>query len=237
MTQDTSPSDSSTPDSSISEQAGLPQAGTLILIRHGRTALNAQSRFQGQTDTPLDATGQAQARATAQRLRDEGVRDPLILTSDLPRAVQTAEAVRAAVGGRLQTTPALREMAFGEWDQQGIEDIEARFPEEFGRFRDGDPSFTCPGGECGSDVADRAYAAVESHLPTPGETVVVVAHQLTIFALLTRLLGEDYQTVWPTYRFNHANAAFSRLSYQGGQVVSAELGVHDHLDHLTAARV
>lgn len=204
-------------------------SGTLILIRHGQTALNAQGRFQGQTDTPLDATGRAQVQATAQRLRAEGVRSPLILSSDLPRAVQTAQAVQAEVGGQLETSPALREIAFGDWDGRSITEIEAQFPDDYLRFRDGDPSFLCPGGECGTDVVNRASRFVEGHLPGPGQTVAVVAHQLTIFALLTRLLNEDYQTVWPTHRFNHANAAFSRLTYQNGAVVSAELGIKDHL--------
>ncbi|MDO4263441.1 MAG: histidine phosphatase family protein [Deinococcus sp.] len=204
-------------------------SGSLILIRHGQTALNAQGRFQGQTDTPLDGTGRAQVQATAQRLRAEGVHSPLILSSDLPRAVQTAQIVQAAVGGALETTPALREIAFGDWDQRSITEIETQFPDDYLRFRGGDPSFMCPGGECGSDVVNRASSFVQAHLPGPGQTVAVVAHQLTLFALLTRLLNEDYQTVWPTHRFNHANAAFSRLVYRQGEVVSAELGIQDHL--------
>ncbi|GHF99027.1 phosphoglycerate mutase [Deinococcus piscis] len=204
-------------------------SGTLFLIRHGQTALNAQGRFQGQTDTPLNDTGRAQVQVTAQRLHAEGVQAPLILSSDLPRALQTAQLVQDVVGGTLEQSPALREIAFGDWDGQSITEIEAQFPDDYLRFRGGDPSFACPGGECGTDVAERAYSFVQGHLPGPGQTVAVVAHQLTIFALLTRLLEEDYQTVWPTHRFNHANAAFSRLTYRDGAVVGAELGIKDHL--------
>lgn len=204
-------------------------SGTLLLIRHGQTALNAQGRFQGHTNTPLDDIGRAQVQATAQRLRAEGVQAPLILSSDLPRAVQTAQLVQGEVGGTLKLSAALREIAFGDWDERSIGEIEAQFPDDYLRFRSGDPSFTCPGGECGTDVAKRAYGFVQKYLPGPGQTVVVAAHQLTIFALLTRLLGEDYQTVWPTRRFNHANAAFSRLTYRDGAVVAAELGIKDHL--------
>lgn len=205
-------------------------AGTLILIRHGRTALNAQGRFQGQTATPLDDLGRKQVAATAQRLRAEGVYTPLILTSDLTRAVQSAEIVQTELGGRLETSPALREIAFGDWDEQAIEMVAEQFPADYKRFYGGDPTFTFPGGESGHDVAERAFTFLEQHLPAAGETVVVVAHQLTIFALLTRLLNEDYQTVWPTHRFNHANAAFSRLTYNGENgVTEFSLGIKDHL--------
>lgn len=203
--------------------------GTLILLRHGRTALNAQGKFQGQTATPLDDLGRAQVTATAQRLRDEGIRDPLILSSDLTRAVQSAQIVQAKVGGILQTNPALREIAFGEWDEQVVSDIENQFPQDYRRFYSGDPSFTFPSGESGNTVSERAYTFLQPRLPLAGQTVIVVAHQLTIFALLTKLLQQDYQTVWPTHRFNHANAAFSRLSFLGSAVSEFELGIRDHL--------
>ncbi|RTR25329.1 histidine phosphatase family protein [Deinococcus radiophilus] len=207
----------------------MTESGTLILARHGRTALNAAGRFQGQTQTPLDELGRAQAQALAAQLYTDGVRKPAIYSSDLPRAIQTAQAVQERLGGTLHTDAALREIEFGSWDQQSISGIEEQFPDDYWRFRGGDPSFVCPGGECGHDVVARAYGYLQAHLPGPGETAVVVAHQLTIFALLTRLLDEDYQTVWPTRRFNHANAAFSRLTYQGGAVVNAELALSEHL--------
>lgn len=62
------------------------------LIRHGETALNA-SRILQPADTPLNADGLAQARALAKRLRDHPI--DAIITSDLCRAVQTAEAILA----------------------------------------------------------------------------------------------------------------------------------------------
>ena len=198
--------------------------GTLFLVRHGRTALNAQGRFQGHSQAPLDAVGREQIRATAARLQAEGVRGPLILASDLPRARQSADIIAAATGGGVQALPALRELDFGEWEGQAVADIEAQYRDAFARLRSSDPTFCPPGGESFQEVAGRAFPPVAAHLPAAGQTVVVVAHQLTILALLGQLLAGHDRTL-----LGHPNGAFSRLWLRGGQVVGAEVAVRDHL--------
>lgn len=82
----------------------------LYLIRHGETPLNV-ARVLQPADTPLSATGQRQAQALAQRLKDVGLAG--ILSSDLPRALQTAQALAQATGLPLRTTPRLHERNFG----------------------------------------------------------------------------------------------------------------------------
>ena len=85
---------------------------TLLLIRHGETALNA-SRTMQPADTPLSARGLAQAEAVAARL--SLLKPVAVLASDLPRALQTAQAIAAAAGGLpLQTSPLLHERNFGD---------------------------------------------------------------------------------------------------------------------------
>ncbi len=83
----------------------------LLFIRHGETALNV-ARVLQPSETPLNERGLAQARALAARLADSGVAH--ILSSDLPRALQTAEAIAAATGAPIETTPLLHERNFGE---------------------------------------------------------------------------------------------------------------------------
>jgi broad specificity phosphatase PhoE len=85
---------------------------TLLLIRHGETALNA-SRTMQPADTPLSARGLAQAEAVAARL--SLLKPVAVLASDLPRALQTAQAIAAAAGGLpLQTSALLHERNFGD---------------------------------------------------------------------------------------------------------------------------
>ena len=85
----------------------MPQA--LLLLRHGETPLNI-ARVLQPADTPLSPHGRAQAGALARRL---GGRPPAgLVSSDLPRAAQTAELIAAACGLRFETTPLLQERHF-----------------------------------------------------------------------------------------------------------------------------
>ena len=68
----------------------------LVLLRHGRTAWNAERRAQGHSDVPLDDTGQAQAFAVAPYVA--AMRPVLLWTSDLARAAETAACIGVAAG-------------------------------------------------------------------------------------------------------------------------------------------
>ena len=83
---------------------------SLYIVRHGETALNA-ARVLQPADTPLSARGFAQARAVAQRLAGAGLAG--VVSSDQPRALQTAEAVARACGLAVQVSPLLQERHFG----------------------------------------------------------------------------------------------------------------------------
>jgi ribosome silencing factor RsfS/YbeB/iojap len=68
----------------------------LVLWRHGQTVWNAERRFQGQSDIPLDEVGQAQAERAARLLA--ALRPDLIVSSDLSRAAQTAAPLSRLTG-------------------------------------------------------------------------------------------------------------------------------------------
>ncbi|HYF00177.1 MAG TPA: histidine phosphatase family protein, partial [Planctomycetota bacterium] len=125
----------------------------LYLVRHGQTAWNELGRAQGHTDIPLDERGRRQAQALGEAFR----RLPLdrILTSDLARAYQTAEAVAHATGVSLEVRPELRERGFGEWEGSPFADVGAWI---LARAQsDGIPFLECrpPGGEAFADVWTR----------------------------------------------------------------------------------
>lgn len=83
----------------------------ILLVRHGETALNA-ARVMQPANTPLSERGLAQARAIAQRLAQRGGLGAL-LSSDLPRAWSTAEAIAARTGLPIQPSALLQERNFG----------------------------------------------------------------------------------------------------------------------------
>ena len=88
---------------------------TLLLIRHGETSLNV-ARVLQPAATPLSERGIQQAEALARRLAAMNV--STILSSDLPRALRTAQAIAAATGARIETSALLQERNFGDWRGQ-----------------------------------------------------------------------------------------------------------------------
>ena len=151
----------------------------LLLVRHGETDWNRDRRFQGHADPPLNETGREQAHALAAELTSEGIE--LVYTSDLARAVETAEIVAARLGADVRSMRDLREIDVGEWQGLTWQEIEERYP-------DGARSWRARGygwetGETYEELGDRVVAALRRIASDhPEERVLVVGHGGTIRA-------------------------------------------------------
>lgn len=161
-------------------------AARLVLLRHGRTAWNAERRFQGQADPPLDEVGRAQAYEVAALI--VALQPARILTSDAQRAAVTAQIVADACGLPLETDVRFRERSLGHWEGLTREDVEERYPDEFAYWVAG-RDVSRRGGETRLEVAARARQAFDE-IDTDG-TLVVVTHSATAMALCANLLGMD----------------------------------------------
>jgi len=130
----------------------------LFLFRHGETDWNRAGRLQGHTDTPLNATGLAQAEALTERLRPH--RLDAVVSSDLARAWTTARIVAEGLGVPLISEPLLREAQIGEAEGLFWPEVKTRFGETLTErwFTDDDAAF--PGGETGLETRTRGLAAV-----------------------------------------------------------------------------
>lgn len=163
----------------------------VVLWRHGRTAYNAAGRLQGQVDIPLDDVGRWQAR-TAAGVLVEHTRPHLVVSSDLGRAVQTAEQLTGLSGVDLVVDSRLRERSFGAWEGLSAAEIAERWPVEHALWvRGGEPERE--GGETRAEVAARMLTAIAEHtehLPE-GHTLVVVSHGAAITIGIGALLGLD----------------------------------------------
>ena len=160
----------------------------VLLLRHGRTEWNAQRRFQGQADPPLDEVGRAQAYEVAGLIA--AVRPDVLITSDLARAAQTAAIVGAAIGLPVTPEPRLRERGLGHWEGLTREDVAERYPDECADWAAG-RDVRRRGGETREQVAARALAAFDD-LPVSASgatTIVLVTHSATAMALANALLG------------------------------------------------
>jgi probable phosphoglycerate mutase len=156
----------------------------IVLLRHGRTEWNAQRRYQGQEDPPLDEVGAAQALEVAPLVA--AMRPDLLLSSDLARARQTAERVAALTGGPLRQDVRLRERNLGHWQGLTRDEVATRYPDEFADWLAG-RDVTRRGGESRKEVAERALELVDE-LPEVAVTVLV-SHGATVMCLSAALLG------------------------------------------------
>jgi probable phosphoglycerate mutase len=146
----------------------------LIVWRHGNTDWNAAGRVQGQTDVPLNDLGREQAAAAAPLLA--ALRPDALVTSDLRRAADTAAALAALTGLPVNSDARLRERHFGSWQGLALTEVAQRHPDEYARWRAGDPD---PGAgvETLDDLGKRLGAALRDAADAaPGGTVVVATH-------------------------------------------------------------
>ena len=124
----------------------------VLLLRHGRTMWNAQHRFQGQADPPLDDLGRAQAYEVAALVA--ALKPDLILSSDAKRALQTAAPLGAITGLPVTSEPRFRERSLGHWEGLTRDDVAERYPDEFDDWMHG-RDVSRRGGESREQVAER----------------------------------------------------------------------------------
>lgn len=160
----------------------------LVLLRHGETDWNALDIFQGQADQPLNALGEAQARAAAPGVA--GLRPGALYASDLGRARQTAAEIAVLTGLEVLTDERLREIDCGTWSGKSGAEISALVPEYAGWAASGRDFRRSATGETEAEVADRVAPALDELLTRhAGETIAVVGHGLAIRVGVARLLG------------------------------------------------
>jgi broad specificity phosphatase PhoE len=160
----------------------------ILLIRHGATVLSAEDRFAGSTDVDLSDEGRRQARCLAERLAEQPL--TAVYTSPLRRTVETASIVATACRSAPISDAGLREIDHGRWEGLTREEVERRFPEEYGAWEEDPYTFAPEGGEPGLAVMARALPVLRAIvLRHPGQTVAVVSHKATIRLVLSSLLG------------------------------------------------
>jgi len=152
------------------------QATRVLAIRHGETAWNVDGRIQGQLDVPLNDTGRWQVHRLALAVADEGI--VAIYSSDLLRALETAQAVARACDRPITTDAGLRERGFGVFEGLSYDEINRRWPEQALRWRKRDPDFGAEGG--GESLREFSRRSVDTVARLaalhPGETIAIVAH-------------------------------------------------------------
>ena len=198
----------------------------LFALRHGQTDWNAGQRIQGQRDVPLNAAGRWQAERLAQALADEPLQ--ALYSSDLQRALQTAQALAALNGHTVHTDTTLRERGFGRFEGHTWAEIEQRWPEDALRWRRREPGFEPGGGETLTVFYERSVAAVQRLLARhAGQTIAIVAHSGVLDCLYCAAFGLSLQAprTWQL-----GNAAINRLLWTPEQLTVVGWNDTGHLE-------
>ena len=149
-------------------------------VRHGPTG---RQDLNGWTDVHADLSD----RAALDRLSAALPEDAVVVSSDLARAVATADAI-AGPRARLPHARALREIHFGAWEARRFDEVQQEDPERLRLYLEQPGDVAPPGGETWHELAARVNAAVDGLSGAAGD-IVAVAHFGPILTQIQRATG------------------------------------------------
>ncbi len=175
----------------------------IILVRHGEATHHTEHLTGGWTDSTLTGNGKQQMEIVAKILAKdfEEHKKPVIFTSDLQRAVQTATPMPNIRNLPSVTFPAFREICFGKWEGLTFKEIKAQWPSDIELFFNKPKEARVENGEGFQEVQDRAWAAFEEIVEdqTEDTSIMLVAHGGIVRVLLCAALGLDLDKMWEFY--------------------------------------
>ena len=175
----------------------------LLLVRHGEAKENSNGRFWGRTDVELSDVGLRQAERLRDRLASEDI--SIVYSSDLRRALQTAQAIASRYELSVIACHELQEIDFGSAEGLTYGEISRKYPDLVKSWFSWDLSFRFPDGESIADLNNRVSRflhRLEEHAKE--KTIVVTAHSGVLRLLICNLLGLELRH-WRQIRLDLAS--------------------------------
>ncbi|NLK51413.1 MAG: alpha-ribazole phosphatase [Syntrophomonadaceae bacterium] len=200
----------------------------IFLIRHGETKWNKDYRYQGHTDIPLNEIGEKQSRLVAQRLKKEAL--DAVYSSDLSRALATAQYIAQEHKLCITVLPALREINYGQWEGLTLDEINKKYPGLRDQWLKDPKHCQVPEGESLAKVQQRALSALgEIQRRHQEGTVAVVTHGGVIVMLLLHFLKEDTGFL---RKFFSRNTSVTLVEIDNSKIDVVFWGDASHLDEI-----
>ena len=181
----------------------------LVIVRHGETEWNTQHKVMGQLDSPLTLKGVQQAKAIADRLLRLNFTS--LYSSDLGRAVQTANIIAEICAKKIIFDAELREWNMGVFQGLTVSEMHEKFPQERQDYEQIGDEYIIPKGESLTQCRARGFrilnAIAERH---SDENVVVVTHGCVLMGFFEMVLDLRSGNTW---RFKLDNANFCTFEY------------------------
>jgi 2,3-bisphosphoglycerate-dependent phosphoglycerate mutase len=205
----------------------------LYLIRHGQSAGNAEGRFGGHGPTPLSKLGEKQAEMTGQALANEGI--TAIYSSDLSRAVQTAEPLSRITGIPIEQRSAFRERNVGVLEGLTFDESKETFPKDYYALINRNVHHVITNGESYRHLLRRSsgelWEILRNHI---GGRVAIFSHTGAICFLTLHLMDAIRRDTKQTPWIVTSNCGINRFEIRGRNNVRV-LALNDtrHLHEIT----
>jgi broad specificity phosphatase PhoE len=186
----------------------------LYLIRHGQSAGNAEGRFGGHGPTPLSKLGEHQAEVTAKLLAKEGV--TAIYSSDLHRAIQSAEPLSRLTGIPITPTSAFRERNVGVLEGLTFDESKQTYPEDYYALVNRNVHHVITNGESYRHLLRRSTIELWEILRTNiGGRIAIYSHTGAICFLTLHLMGAIRRDTKQTPWIVTSNCGINRFDIRG----------------------
>ncbi len=205
----------------------------LFLIRHGQSAGNAEGRFGGHGPTPLSQLGERQAEITAKALTKEGI--TAIYSSDLDRAVQTAERLGKLLDIEVKTTKAFRERHVGVLEGLTFDESKENHPRDYYALVNRNVHHVITKGESYRHLLKRSTTELWDILRNhQGGRIAIYSHTGAICFMTLHLMGAIRRDTKQTPWIVTSNCGINRFEIRGRRNIRV-LAVNDtrHLLDIT----
>ncbi len=192
----------------------MPNATHLYLVRHGQSAGNAEGRFGGHGTTPLSPLGRKQALLTAKALAKERVQ--VVYSSDLQRAVESAEPLAKLLKLQVHTSPAFRERHVGVLEGLTFDESKLQYPADYYALVNRSVDHVISGGESYRHLLRRITSKLQNILRDhQGQRIAIYTHTGAICYMTLYLLGAIHRRTKNTPWIVTSNCGVSRFEIRG----------------------
>ena len=205
----------------------------LYLIRHGQSAGNASGRFGGHSPTPLSELGKKQAQITAQALAKENI--DAIYSSDLLRAVKTAEPLAELLDLPITKTASFRERHVGVLEGLTFDESKNQYPKDYYALINRQVNHVITNGESYRQLLRRATSTLKEIFQIHrGERIAIFSHTGAICYITLYLMGAINRKTKQTPWLITSNCGINRFEIRGWRNVRV-LALNDtrHLMEIT----
>ena len=200
-------------------------ANTFYIVRHGQTNWNILGKTQGHGNSDLTKRGESQAEELAETMAKYPI--DFIYSSDLGRAVQTAQIVGETIGIDVEKTSALREMGFGVWEGLLIEEIRKDHADTYDTWRNEPHLVNIPEGETLHIIKKRLDNFIkEINEKYDNKHILLVSHSVTVRVMLLSFLNSGMENI---YRIKQDNTALNIVEFRDYGPVIVKMNDISHI--------